>query len=201
MFQEADMGITELAHQFGSDMNNARFLGDKHLWVQFSMEPMPDPEASQKEGRPIYKEVPHIKIMQPGNKESIVVRPITEMDKARFRQQYENWIAGNKEVLEGMPLEKWPRITRAQVEELKHFNVRTVEQLAGMSDANAQQFMGIATLRQWAREDVARGKEGALSGQMVQALKAKDDQIAALTEALEDLKKKVTVLEGGGKAA
>ena len=193
---EADYNVTDMAIAG----NNARYAGDKNLWVQFNLEPMVDDEASAKEGRPIYKEVEHIKIMQPGNKESIVCRPITQMDKARFRQQYENWKAGHEELLEGQPLEQWARISKAQVEELKYFGVRTVEQLATMSDAHSQKFMGIAMLRNLAREDMQRGKEGAMSSQMLEALQAKDNQIATLQEALGQLQKTVAELKKGASA-
>ena len=174
---------------------DARYAGDSSLWVQFGLEPMPDDTASAKEGRPIFKEVEHIKIMQPGNKESIILRPVTEIDKNRFRKQYENWKAGHKELVEGTPLEQWPAVTRAQVEELKFFNVRTVEQLADMSDAHAQKFMGVNTLRRLAREYIKKGKAGAMSTQMIEALKAKDNQIAALQEALNSLQGQVAELK------
>ena len=189
---EADYNVTDIAMG-----DNARHAGDKNLWVQFSMEAMVDDGASAKEGRPIFKEVEHIKIMQPGNKESIVVRPVTDMDKARFRQQYENWKAGHEELLDGQPLEQWARVSRAQVEELKYFGVRTVEQLAGMADAHAQKFMGIAKLRSLAREDMQRGKEGAMSSQMLEALQAKDHQIASLQEALAGLQQTVAESKKG----
>ncbi len=192
---EADYNVTDMAMG-----DNARYAGDKNLWVQFSMEAMVDDGASAKEGRPIFKEVEHIKIMQPGNKESIVVRPVTDMDKARFRQQYENWKAGHEELLDGQPLEQWARVSRAQVEELKYFGVRTVEQLAGMADAHAQKFMGIAKLRSLAREDMQRGKEGAMSSQMLEALQAKDHQIASLQEALAGLQQTVAELKKGAPA-
>lgn len=177
---------------------DARYAGDSSLWVQFGLEPMPDDEASAKEGRPIFKEVEHIKIMQPGNKESIILRPVTDLDRGRFRKQYENWKSGHEDLIEGTPLEQWPAVTRAQVEELKHFNVRTVEQLADISDAHAQKFMGINSLRRLAQEYINKGKEGALSTQMIEALKAKDNQIAALQEALNGLQAQVAELNKKG---
>lgn len=191
MPNEADYHATEMA------MTNfdARTAGDKNLWVQFGLEPMEDSAASATEGRPIFKEIEHIKIMQPGNKESIIIRPITEKDKSRFRQQYENWKAGREEEVSGTPLAKWPGVTRAQVEELKFFNVRTVEQLAEMADAHAQKFMGVNNLRRLAREYIQKGKEGAMSAQMLDALKAKDNQIAALQEALNGLQAEVSKLK------
>lgn len=191
MPSEADYHATEMA------MTNfdARTMGDKNLWVQFGLEPMEDGAASAAEGRPIYKEIEHIKIMQPGNKDSIIIRPVTEKDKTRFRQQYENWKAGRAEEVSGTPLEKWPGVTRAQVEELKFFGVRTVEQLAEMADAHAQKFMGINNLRRLARDYIQKGKEGAMSTQMLEALKSKDNQIAALQEALQGLQTEVAKLK------
>lgn len=189
-----DYGATELAMQG----NNARYAGDNRLLVQFHVLPMIDDVRSAEEGRPIYKDVDHVRIMQPGNKESIVDRPVTEMDIARFRQQYDNWKSGQEELIEGTPLEAWPEITRAQVEEMRYFNVRTVEQLADMADAHAQKFMGINALRKAARLYRDRAAKNAVSTKLQKQLAEKDNQIAALNAALQDLQAKVAGLESGG---
>ena len=187
----ADYGATELAMQGV----NSRYAGDNKLLVQFHVLPMLDDSRSAQEGRPMYRDVDHIRIMQPGNKESIVDRPVTEMDIARFRQQYDNWKAGQEELVEGTPLEAWPEITRAQVEEMRYFNVRTVEQLADMADAHAQKFMGINEMRRKARLYRDRAAKNAVSTKLQKELKEKDNQIAALNEALKDLQTKVAGLE------
>ncbi len=201
MFNEfdprADYGATDLAMQG----TNARYAGDNRLLVQFHVLPMIDDVRSAEEGRPIYKDVDHVRIMQPGNKESIVDRPVTEMDIARFRQQYDNWKSGQEELVEGTPLEAWPEITRAQVEEMRYFNVRTVEQLADMADAHAQKFMGINEMRRKARLYRDRAAKNAVSTKLQKELKEKDNQIASLNEALKDLQAKVAGLENGVKFA
>ncbi len=191
----SDYGATELAMQG----TNARYAGDNRLLVQFHVLPMIDDVRSAEEGRPIYKDVDHVRIMQPGNKESIVDRPVTEMDIARFRQQYDNWKSGQEELVEGTPLEAWPEITRAQVEEMRYFNVRTVEQLADMADAHAQKFMGINEMRRKARLYRDRAAKNAVSTKLQKELKEKDNQIASLNEALKDLQTKVAGLENGVK--
>ncbi len=193
----ADYGATDLAMQG----TNARYAGDNRLLVQFHVLPMIDDVRSAEEGRPIYKDVDHVRIMQPGNKESIVDRPVTEMDIARFRQQYDNWKSGQEELVEGTPLEAWPEITRAQVEEMRYFNVRTVEQLADMADAHAQKFMGINEMRRKARLYRDRAAKNAVSTKLQKELKEKDNQIASLNEALKDLQAKVAGLENGVKFA
>jgi hypothetical protein len=136
---------------------------DAKLWVMFELRPERDTAASGEQGRPIYKDREWIKIKIPGDRDE-VERPITEHDKARFSKQYDHWKQTGKEAVTGTPLEVWPAITRGQVEELKHFNVRTVEDLAGLSDATTQRFMGVQSLKQKAAAfiEAANGNGGAL---------------------------------------
>ena len=146
---EADMGITNMAMDAGS---NNRFQGDETLLVKFFSHPKLNQAKSADEGRPIYEEQPYIQIMQPGNKDSIIQRPATDMDKNRFAEHFRKFQAREtEEHIEGTLLENWPQITRSQVEELRFFNVRTVEQLVNMSDSNGQGLMGIGLLKQKAQ--------------------------------------------------
>ena len=62
--QEAEMGTTSLAMSAA----NGRYNGDENLLVRFYMHPAQDKIATKAEGRPIFKDVPYIHIMQPGNK-------------------------------------------------------------------------------------------------------------------------------------
>ena len=70
--------------------------------------------------------------MVPGDKCSIVDRPASAEDKARFPKHYAAFQGNNEDLVQGTPLETWPQLTRSQVEEMRYFHVRTVEQLAGM---------------------------------------------------------------------
>ena len=143
--QEADMGLTSQA--MGGQ--NGRFQGDEHLLVRFYMHSAQDKEASKEEGRPIFREVPYVHIMQPGNKESIIHRKATDMDKQRFAEHFRKFEARlDQDAVEGTLLDEWGGITRSQCEELKFFNIRTVEQLAELSDSNAQNIMGVQMLKQ-----------------------------------------------------
>jgi len=144
---EAEHGITDLA------MNNGRYHGDENLLVKFFNNPRINSAKTKEAGRPIFKEVPYVQIMQPGNKDSIVIRPATDMDKSRFAEHFRKFEAReDQEKVEGTLLEEWAGITRSQCEELKYLNIKTVEQLASVSDSNGQGIMGIGFLKEKANK-------------------------------------------------
>lgn len=92
---------------------------------------------SERQKRPIFKDVPFIRKMVPGDANNIVERAAKEQDMQQYPRQWAEYEAMNKsgEVI-GTPLEKWPNVTRAQIKELKYVECHTVEQLAQMSDGN-----------------------------------------------------------------
>ena len=179
--QEADMGMTNLA-MAGA---NARYNNDEQLFVKFEMHPKQNTEKTKEEGRPIFEEVPYVNIMQPGNKDSIIMRPATEMDKRRFHKHWRRFEdREDQNPAEGTLLEEWPGVTRSMCEELKFFNVRTVEQLAGMSDSNTQNFMGIGFYKQKAQDYINASDKNATVGALADA----NTRIDELMEAIESLK-------------
>lgn len=190
---EADYGMTENAFMAGEQ--NARYAEDAKLFVTFFKHPQEDKPQSLEQGRPIYKEVDYVRIMVPGDKDSVVVRPARDLDKQRFAKQFAAYEAGEKEYLDGMPLKAWPMVTRGQVEELKYFGVHTVEQLAELADIHVQKFMGMGTLKEQAKAYIQQAKETAPLVQLNAAVEAKDNEIAALQEAVDDLKNIVMELQ------
>lgn len=92
---------------------------------------------SERQKRPIFKDVPFIRKMVPGDANNIVERAAKEQDMQQYPRQWAEYEAMNKsgEVI-GTPLEKWPNVTRAQIKELKYVECHTVEQIAQMSDGN-----------------------------------------------------------------
>lgn len=188
---EADYGMTSLAMDVAENQFN-RFKGDERLYVIFYIDPVRDDIASAKEGRPIFVDTEWVRIMVPGDKSNVVARPANGEDKMRFAKQYESFKSGkSEEVTQGTPLEQWPLITRAQVAELRHFNIRTVDQLAQMADTHAQKFMGINMLRQKARDWLVLAKEAAPMSAMRAELDERDSKIAALEDAVADMAEKL----------
>lgn len=159
---------------------------DKSLLVKFFIKPRQDMEKTQTEGRPVFKDVEYIDIKIPGNRNAGACRPATEADKNRFPDHYRRFKerVSDADLVVGTPLAEWPLITRSLAEELSFFHVKTVEQLAGMADAQAARFMGLMPIKQRAikwLENVAKEKP---MWEMDQKIRAQQQQIEELQTSL-----------------
>ena len=124
---------------------------DKSLLVKFFIKPRQDRAASEKEGRPVFKDVEHIDIRSGGSKD-VVARPATENDKRRFPQHYAAFKNRTSEAVGmGMPLSEWAAVTASQVEELAYLNIKTVEQLATVADSQISAMRGMYVLKEKAK--------------------------------------------------
>lgn len=188
MFTEADYGMTQMAFE---DSNKSGYDQDSKLMVAFTMLPQLDKVKTKEEGRPIYTPREHVTILVPGDKYNVVRRPVTDLDRRRFSSKYAAFKAGKQEDESGTPLETVPWITREQVEELKFFNVRTLEHLAGLADNHAQRFMGINQLRTKARDAIALAKEQAPALKMAAELRERDERISTMEKQLALLSAKL----------
>ena len=178
---EADFGTTDMAMS-----RNGAASGDDTLMVRFFLHPRENAAKSKEAGRPIFEEIPYISIKQPGQKDSEVVAPVREKHKDRFPRHWAMFEAKkDQEAVSGTLREEWPGVTRPVAEELKHFNIRTVEQLAGMSDANAQNMMGINGLKQKANDWLESSDNQASAI----ALRESTEMNEMLLKAIEDIKK------------
>ena len=175
--READASITNMALNGAS----GRF-DDQGVYAEFFYHARRNDAKSLEEGREIYDDVPYVKIMVPGDKDNIVMRPIRDSDKRRFPRQYEAFMTNADQPTEGTPLEEWAGISRSMVEELKPFGIRTMEQLVEMPDSHAQKFMGINALRAKARAwiDDAKGKAP------IEALQRENEALKAQMQELID---------------
>ncbi len=193
---EADLSMTEQAMAIGQ--GNMR-PGDETLLVRFYLRSLQNEQKSEEAGRPIFEDVEYISIRVPGNKNSSIERPIRKDDLERFPRHYQAFKNREEAVVEGTPLESWPGVTRSQVEELRFFNVHTVEQLAEISDSNAQNFMGIQLLRTRAKTFLEAAKENANNEKMAAELASRDEQIAALQNTVSEMAEELKALRTGSK--
>jgi hypothetical protein len=179
-------GFSSLEAEQGQDPADAR------LWVKFTLRPKEEPAATAEQGRPIFTEVEWITIMIPGERDT-VERPMEAQDYKRFAKQYAHWKQTGMEAAVGTPLAMWPLVTPGQIEELKHFRVRTVEDLANLADGVTQRFMGIQALKQKAKAflEAASANGGA---KMQAAIEAKEAQIATLEQMVRDQSEKIEQL-------
>lgn len=163
-------------------MNPGYQPGDEKLYVRFYQHPRQDSVASRRAGRPIFKDTDYIEIMQPGNKESVIQRPVTKRDIDRFQIQYQRYKANEDQKAIGTPLEQAPFVTRSQVEELKYMNIFTVEQLAALTDVHAQGGRGFQTLKQKAQVWLDAAKETADNTALVEEVTDLKNQLKVALE-------------------
>lgn len=109
-----------------------------------------------------------------------------------IKPYYEAWKKNEAEPVNGTPLYLWPAITKKQADDFKMKGIRSVEDVAETTDADLSRMgMGASSLREKARLYIAN-KRG--RGDLEEALKEKDAQIAGLSEKLADLTKLVQAL-------
>lgn len=144
----------------------SREAADKSVYVKFYLHPVIDEAESDKAGRPVYKEKEYIEIRTPGQQNNIIKRPVTDMDRQRFRKAYRAFKEGAEEQLIGTPLTEVAWITRSQVEELSFLRIRTVEHLAGLGDDICGKHVGLYKLKQKAQQVIADGEKNAPFAQL-----------------------------------
>lgn len=188
-FAEADYSMTNFALN-----ENAAYEADSKLLVHFDMRPHLDKVKSKEEGRPIFTPREFVTIHVPGDKNNVVCHPVSDLDRRRFPRQYSAFKAGERQTDTGTPLESVAWITREQVEELKYFKVRSLEQLADLSDAHCQKFHGIQKLKQKARDQIERAKLDAPAAKLQEELRLRDQKIAEQEKRLLELSAKVEAL-------
>lgn len=144
----------------------SREAADNSVYVKFYTKPVQDQAESDKAGRPIYKEKEYVEIRTPGQQNNVIQRPVTDMDRQRFRRAYNLFKEGMEEQLVGTPLSEVPWMTRSQVEELHHLRVRTVEHLATLGDDVCGRYAGLYKLKQKAQQVIADGEKTAPFAQL-----------------------------------
>lgn len=161
---------------------------DSGLYVEFSMEAVQNEEKSLAEGHPVYEEKEYITIRIAGDTKTVRKRPVqlewsgnTPPDQERWPRQYQAFKNQQKQVMEGMPLEQWPLMNKADVMMVKGLNIYTVEQLSALGD-NALTWLGARTWRDKAVAYLAEAKKGA----GVAKLQAENEQLKMQMEALKN---------------
>lgn len=162
---------------------------ESHLFVQFYTDALELKAESEKQGRPIFKDMPFVRIIVPGDTNNIIERVADENDKQRFPNAWAKYQNSEAKANEGTPLEQWPQITRSLLKECKYFEIHTVEALSNISDAHVAKLgMGFGDLRTKAKawleaaagtaQITAQAAENAQLKQMLADLQAQINDIS-----------------------
>jgi hypothetical protein len=108
------------------------------LLVTFEWIPVHMSFQSEKEGRPIYEDREHVRIIPIGDNKTVAVREATDEDKARWPDEYARFKKGDTHQVIGTPLQEWPFMRPSQIKMLNFFNIFSVEDLSTLSDTTIQ---------------------------------------------------------------
>ncbi len=158
---------------------------NKGCYVRFYMHAVMNKKASDAEGRPVFEDQEWIEILAPGNQNNIVRRGVRPRDRHVYAEQYRRFKAGMEDQIVGTPLTEVPWITRSQVEELHYKKVRTLEQLAELSDSACSSSAGLYGMKQKAQAWLKKAQEAA--------------PFTALHAEVDELRKQIAALEGAKK--
>lgn len=158
-------------------------LPKEYLAVEFYYDAMLNDRKTREAGRPIYENVECVQIRSPGESD-ILRRPATEQDKKRFQDRYDLFKRNeSQDALDGFPLKMWPQVNEAQRKELAHFGVRSVEQLANMSEVALQRMGPYQSLRQRAKDWLVAAKDSSV----LVKLRSENDDLRNRLAALEQM--------------
>lgn len=147
-------------------------------------------------GRPVYTEREFIRIIKPGDRDSVLEVPLDKDYKLRFAARYQQWKENNGgEGAIGTPLREVPFINSALREEMAFFGIHTAEQLVNLADNVKQHFMGINALQQRVQLWLGGTSGNAAIEKLTRESQAKDAELRALQEAVASLQQQLA----GGK--
>ena len=167
---------------------------DNKLYVEFFRKPILQPGKSREAGRAVYEEIDYVRIHVPGDKSSVIERPVSQQDIFRFQDRYNKWKAGQEEAVTGTPLTALPGMNPSKIEEYKFFKLVTVEQLAEANDNLGGKFMSFQQDKQRAKVFLEVAKNNAPIEKMNEELQKRDAEI-------ENLRTMVEALQANAKPA
>lgn len=183
---------------------------DDGLLVEFYIKPKLMQALTEERGQPTFEDRIYTRIIAPGNNKTSwdyetkgvnylydedgqvsgyeVIELANEQScPLRFPKAWERFEKKDQKLKEGWDLSEWGAITRSFAENLKAFNVHTVEALAALSDANADNIMGGRKYRNLAKAALDEANVLSLATvEQERANKAEDraKQLEARVEAL-----------------
>ena len=80
----------------------------------FYMRAVRNPARSEERGRPVFDEIAYVRVLVPGDRNSVVDRRVSDADRARWPDRWAAFEA-RRERPTGTPIEHWPYLTVAGV--------------------------------------------------------------------------------------
>lgn len=163
--------------------------------VTFELKPKLMKAASDQQGRPVYENREYIKIVQPANRNTEVFREATDDDKRKWHVRYRQFKEDQEQIGDGVPLDQWPAIDPATLMNLRGVGLRTVQDLAGVSDVSLKNIgMGAAALRTKAQAFLDEKVNGAELSRALAENATLKDQMAVMNRTMEAMQAQIAKL-------
>ena len=185
--------MEELDYDYNVHMRERE--ADKALAIRFFTTPIQNGGKTHDEGRPIFDDTEMIEIRARGDRSNIVVRPVREGDKSRFRDAYRAFKEQHAVLESGTPLREWPIISASQAEELKYLGFLTVEQLSNASDGVCANISTLQNLKQKAKAFLEYAKGASPLERMQEELNTERARAEAAESQIKDLASRLARLE------
>jgi hypothetical protein len=150
------------------------------IFVRFFEKAQATGTTDENTGLPGYRRVETIEIHIPGDKNSVVHKRVTPEMKHLYAKEYDAYRQGKEYEGDGLPLAKWPQIPIEQIEGLRHLKIYTVEALAGLSDAQCGNAMGLRALREKAKLHLEAAKSSAPLSRLADENEALKNRLALM---------------------
>lgn len=128
---------------------------EEGLFAEFHLHPVLQPEESQKEARPVYRDEVYIRIQIKGQKNQVVDRKMRPNDEHDFPRAWVKWKQKDAKITEGTPITALPGVGPSLEIELEVLGVRTVEDMAALTDAGISNIRGGRMIQQRAKAYLA----------------------------------------------
>lgn len=170
----------------GRIVHHPDYGSDEGLIVKFSTEArFSKLETFKANNVAKYIDMDFITIIVPGNRDLTIHAPVTDFYQWRFKREWDAFKQGKEAALIGTPLEMMPGISPSETEELKHQGIRTIEQLASLSDSSSGVMRGFYAMKAKAQRFLDDAKNAAVPAALRAQLDEQAVELAAMKAQLE----------------
>lgn len=146
-------------------------------------------------GVPQFDRFDMIRVFRAGGQNDVA--RVSDQHKLEYPEQWRAYQANKEQPVNGTPIEQWPMITVGEVAQLRHWNIKTVEQLSELSGEGSNvlgtQKHLIKKAKEWLKNgDAPQTKVTALE----EALEREKKRVADLEEKVELLMRRIEVEQG-----
>lgn len=187
MYTFAIPGVDSAAPATIQSMNRAD-ARDRRTLPTFYVEAVEDKSASEKEGRPVFRDVEFVRIAIAGDSKTEVVHKVTDKIRNQFPQEYDHWKRTQQQAVVGTPLEQWPGASVSFVKTCKMMNVYTVEALADLTDAHLRNLgMDARTMQARAKAWLESARDNAATERLAAENSRLHDEVELLKQQIKDM--------------